>query len=221
MFRRFPPLHASRGRCAEANLSCPKRIFHLRFAPPVADSFQSAAGSWSVAYHQSSQTTRTEQTSQAVLLTPEQLLRQRLKELPPDFANVALNGLSLLSWMALPISFISWLADLRAAMTIWTDFYDRLVALRPVFDAMAAALTPVVIWWRDFTHPVREMFVAVVPPWVPFEAAEVVLMLLLAIPPALQFLRSRSLLNALSVGLEQNLRELRDLESSESSHDRS
>jgi hypothetical protein len=131
-----------------------------------------------------------------------------VRKLPPDLANALLSILSFFSWLALPITFMSWLASLRLAVEFWTGLYDRVVALRPVLDAIVDAVAPFVLAWRELTQPVR----GAMPVWLPFEAAEFVLMLLISAPPAVQWLRAHGKLRQASKLIEEDLRRLRDME---------
>lgn len=124
--------------------------------------------------------------------SPEDVFKRQLKRLPARTASILLSALSLISWVTLPVNFISSLAELKIVIDLWSAIYSSAAVLRPVLDAVVAALRPVIEGWRVLTAPLKNLLAQWLPEWFSVTLSEIVLIVLICLPPLIQFIVSRA-----------------------------
>jgi hypothetical protein len=151
-----------------------------------------------------------EAEAKSVLPTPEDVVRKGIGALPTTIGGALLTLYSIFQWVSVPTSLLSQLSELRVIVDFWRGLYGQLVALRPVLDVLANAGASVLVGWRAFTAPVRELVVALLPHLViPQLVVDLVVIALICAPSfvRLQWLNAR--FDLLYNGIQDDLRRTR------------
>lgn len=124
------------------------------------------------------------------LPSPDDVGRAAVGNLPRVVAEWVLTVLSLISWITIPVNFISQAAKFAEVVQFYKQTLIFLGGLSTILQAAVDHLRPVVIAWRDLTDPILSWFSLQLPS-VPASVFEVLVLLTLAAPPLVQFMVCR------------------------------
>lgn len=124
--------------------------------------------------------------AKSIVPSPEDVAKRATAGLPRRIATFVLTALSLLSWITLPINFLSRLADIGAAVALYRSLYASLPGLlRTGADLVVTTLEPLILVWRRLIAPLHDLL-ATLAPDLPVYVTDALIIFTLCLPPLVQ-----------------------------------